>query len=183
MPTERPTKYAEEPSSLLCPVCRRIFEEPIISVKCGHTFCRQCIEDLVRAGNMCPLDGQACDSGKLVLNLAIMGQLADLKIYCCHGLIPLDPSLISSHSDAGGAERYESDPNGCPLKICIGQRKEHEDNCQFAWVECPIAGSACGRMRKRELESHMEVCSNVPCSFTDFGEEVIVVGYMLLRRR
>ena len=183
MPTKRPTKYAEEPAPLLCPVCKKIFEEPIISVKCGHTFCRQCIENLVNAGNRCPLDGLACDSGQLVLNLAIMGQLADLKIYCCHGLCLIkDLSPIPAHNNglADGIERYDNDPDGCPQTICIGKRKEHEDNCQFALVECPIAGSACGPMRKRDLDGHMKLCSNVPCSFADFGE---VLFYVLLRRR
>lgn len=167
MPVKRPTKYVEERAPLLCPVCKRIFEEPIISVKCGHTFCRQCIEDLISAGNRCPLDGHACDSGQLVLNLAIMGQLADLKIYCCHGLKP-----TSSHTHIeSGCHEYERDPNGCPQEISMGQRKEHEDSCQFAWAECPIAGSACGPMRKKDLEKHMGVCSKIPCSFVDFGEE------------
>ena len=176
MPMNRPTKYAEEPAPLLCPVCKNVFEEPIISVKCGHTFCRKCIENLVTAGNMCPLDGQACDSGQLVLNLAIMGQLADLKIYCCHGLVPLDPSPTHLQSDGGNVgEKYKSDPEGCQEKICISQRAEHEDSCEFAWTECPIGGKACGPMRKKGLQGHMEVCSNIPCSYADFGEEGIIV--------
>ena len=51
---------------------------PCILVKCVHTFCRGCIEELIRTalhieelireGGTCPLDGQECDSAQLVLN-------------------------------------------------------------------------------------------------------------------
>lgn len=165
---EKATKYVAEPAPLLCPVCKKVFIEPIISVKCGHTFCKRCIEKLVSAGSRCPIDRQVCDSGQLVLNLAILGQLADLKIYCCYGLKqPIDSSSSHTHGDV----ELEQDPDGCPEKITLGQRNEHEDSCMFAWSECPIAGSACGPLRKKDVQQHMEVCLFVPCAYSDFGEE------------
>ena len=158
-----PIKYVEQPPPpLLCPVCKNVFSEPIISVKCGHTFCRKCIENLIKKGQTCPLDQQVCDSGQLVLNRAIMGQLADLLIFCRYGLRLIESSL----------NLYEQDPEGCPEVIQIGEREIHEDNCQFAWVECPVGRGLCGRLRKKELERHMETCIMIPCLFSDFGTRI-----------
>lgn len=108
----------------------------------------------------CPLDDQACDSGQLVLNRAIMGQLADLQIHCCHGLQAVE-------SEKGV---FEVDPEGCPELIRIGEREQHEGTCMFAWVECPVGRSLCGPIRRRKLEEHMEACTMIPCPFADFGE-------------
>lgn len=154
----KPTKFVEEPSALLCPVCKKVFIEPVISIKCGHTFCRTCIEELIKNGRNCPLDDQECDSSQLVLNRAVMGQIEDLHIYCCHGL---------ATSDNG--ETYEADPMGCKEVIRLGRRDEHESLCQFARVSCPIGGEFCGPLRKHQLERHMAACTRVPCPYCDFG--------------
>ena len=98
----KPTKFVEEPPALLCPVCGRVFSEPVISVTCGHTFCRECVGALIREGRRCPADGVACESGQLVLNRALMGQIHDLKIYCCHGLL-----------SRNGGKTWETDTDGC----------------------------------------------------------------------
>lgn len=100
--TTKPTRFVEEPPALLCPVCGRVFSEPVISVTCGHTFCRECVGALIRDGRRCPADGVACDSGQLVLNRAVMGQIDDLQVYCCHGLL-----------SKNGGKTWETDPEGC----------------------------------------------------------------------
>ena len=155
----KPTKFVEEPQALLCPVCKRIFREPVISVKCGHTFCRVCIEDLISNGQKCPMDDQECDSGQLVLNRAVMGQIEDLHIYCCNGVILLP-----------GGQTHSQDPDGCKEVLRLGSRDEHESKCQYTRVECSIGGSLCGPLRKYQLENHMAACTHVPCPYTDFGE-------------
>ena len=162
MPT-KPTKFVEEPSALLCPVCKKIFKEPVISIKCGHTFCRTCIEELISNGQKCPVDDQECDSSQLVLNRAVMGQIEDLYIYCCHGLVTTDEG-----------ETYEADPVGCKEVIRLGRREEHEGSCQYARVSCPVGGEVCGTLRKHQLESHMNACTRVPCPYSDFGMYVCV---------
>ena len=155
----KPTKFVDEPQALLCPICKKIFHEPVISIKCGHTFCRLCIEEMIRDGSTCPLDEQECDSGQLVLNRAVMGQIEDLPVYCCHGLISMD-----------GGRTYEQDPTGCKEVIRFGKREEHVSKCQFAVVQCPVGGEQCGILRQHQLEKHMTACTMVPCPFIDFGE-------------
>ena len=98
----KPTKFVDEPQALLCPMCGKVFSEPVISIKCGHTFCRSCIQAMIRDGARCPVDAQGCDSDQLVLNKAVMGQIDDLKIYCCNG-------LVSKNDD----RTWETDPEGC----------------------------------------------------------------------
>ena len=172
MAVERATRYVVEPAPLLCPVCKKVFSEPIISVKCGHTFCKKCIESLMSVGSPCPVDGQDCNSGQLVTNLAIMGQLVDLKIYCCHGLRPVGPASGSTHTEL---VEYEVDPEGCPDQISLGQRQEHEDSCLYAHIDCSVGGAACGPIRKKNMETHLEICSLTPCPYSDFGEERVGV--------
>lgn len=166
-----PTKFVEEPQALLCPVCHSIFKEPVISVKCGHTFCRRCVEGMVRGGVPCPLDEIDCDSGQLVLNRAVIGQVDDLLIFCCHGLVSRD-----------GGQTYQTDPNGCKELIKFGQRQSHEDICKYARVVCPVGGDECGFLRRLGLEEHLSQCSRVPCPFADFGQWFISGRYLISRR-
>ncbi len=122
----KPTKFVDEPPALICPVCQKIFCEPVISVKCGHTFCRGCIEEVIKNGLTCPLDQQECDSSHLVLNRAVIGQIDDLQVHCCHGIHSLD-----------GGKTYELDPSGCKEVLRFSARDEHERTCQFEVVGGP----------------------------------------------
>ena len=167
MPSKQPTKYVSEPPPLVCPVCKKVFSQPIISVKCGHTFCKHCIEELIRIGQTCPLDDQSCDSGQLVLNRAIVGQLEDLQIYCQYGL---RPTLSSADQGDQDEVEYERDPEGCPEVLKIGERDAHEQSCPYAFVECPVGSELCGQIRRMQLEEHLEKCTGIPCPYADFGQ-------------
>lgn len=139
----KPTKFVEQPPALICPVCQGIFREPVISVKCGHTFCRACIEEVIRNGLTCPIDEQECDSSHLVLNRAVIGQIDDLQVYCCHGLRSLD-----------GGKSYELDPSGCKEVLRVSARDEHEMKCQYEVV----SGSDLMRARPLHLITSCRVC-------------------------
>ncbi len=152
------TKFVEEPSALRCPVCKRVFRDPVISIKCGHTFCTSCIQSLISSGLKCPLDEQDCDSGQLVLNRAVKGQIDDLMIHCCHGVVSPSEGLLETEGD------------GCQEVIRLGDRVGHESSCEFAKVTCPLGGSACGVLRSHLLEEHTKKCRKVPCPYTSFGE-------------
>lgn len=156
--TSRLTKFVNEPAALICPVCQKIFREPVISVRCGHTFCQQCIESMIRAGTPCPVDDVQCDTGQLVLNRAVSGQIDDLLIYCCHGLI--------SHNNGLSCEK---DEGGCSEVIRFGDRQHHEDSCGYSKTVCPVGGEACGLLRKHAVEDHLSKCTKAPCPYSDFG--------------
>lgn len=155
--SNKPTKFVDEPTALLCPVCKSVFSDPVISIKCGHTFCTSCIKSLIESGQNCPVDDQNCDSGQLVVNRAVKEQVNDLMIYCCHGVKCLEEGVL------------ELDQDGCQETIRLGNRDAHESICQFVRVECPIGGSVCGKLQKYKLDEHMALCSRVPCPYTQFG--------------
>ena len=49
-PPNRPSLWrSRRPWSARGPACKRVFREPVIDAKCGHTFCRGCTEELIRA--------------------------------------------------------------------------------------------------------------------------------------
>ena len=129
----------------------------MISVKCGHTFCRLCIESMVQTSSPCPIDDIPCDSSQLVINRAVIGQIEDLLIYCCHGIVSTD------------GRNYRKDQDGCPEVIKLAHRDSHEAVCGYSKAVCPIGGDECGVLRKKDIENHLLNCEKVPCPFSDFG--------------
>jgi len=67
-------RFVKEPSSfIVCKLCKRVFANPVINVKCGHTYCMTCLTkpSPVRDGIslvQCPEDGVECNVTELVLN-------------------------------------------------------------------------------------------------------------------
>ncbi|CAH3151091.1 unnamed protein product [Porites evermanni] len=160
-----PTKFVVQPSeSLKCPICRELFEDPVISTQCGHTFCRNCIRNGVsltgNSGTKCPLDGTILQRFHLVSNLAVKGQIEDLQIYCRHGLTRTDSE-----------EDFEIDLTGCQERISFGKRIEHEEACGFALVPCPNSSNQCGKFRRKALDDHLKDCAQYRCLYSVKGCE------------
>ncbi|GFR81526.1 E3 ubiquitin-protein ligase TRAF7-like [Elysia marginata] len=148
-----PTKFVETPSPhLKCPICGGIYKDPVINIKCGHTFCRVC----VFATTHCPVDDSHCDTSQVVVNRLVVGQIEDLLIYCRHSLI----------KNKDGAWDLATD--SCQQIISIGKRHEHEDMCLFALVRCPYS-EKCAQMRKKDLEQHKKFCNQVECKYVHKG--------------
>ena len=76
-------KFVEEPSSyIVCQICKRVFTNPVINVKCGHTYCMTCLTKPSATGDClsvvrCPEDGIECNVTELVLN----------RFFCVHCLL------------------------------------------------------------------------------------------------
>ena len=49
---------------LQCSVCKNVYIDPVINVKCGHTFCRKCVFKASR----CPDDDTPFDTTLLISN-------------------------------------------------------------------------------------------------------------------
>ena len=177
----KPTKFTEKPStSLCCPVCKSVFGEPVISVKCGHTFCKQCIIKLANENRNCPIDNILCDSSSLVPNKALEAQIDDLSIHCCHGI---------KSSDSG--KTWEVDTEGCPEILKYGKREEHEITCKYQLVMCNYGGKLCEKIRQKDLDEHYQKCTKISCPFNEFGmciawvestvtNSMIICGYPIL---
>ncbi|RUS74673.1 hypothetical protein EGW08_017579 [Elysia chlorotica] len=151
--TGAPTRFVDLPSPhLKCTICGGFYKDPVINIKCGHTFCRSCVFNTTR----CPVDNSHCDSSQVVVNRLVVGQIDDLLIYCRHGLVK---------SKDGG---WDLSSDSCQEKICIGKRNEHEEMCMFALVRCPYS-EKCSSMRKKDLEQHKKFCNQVECRFSNQG--------------
>lgn len=48
----------------LCPVCGQLYRNPVINIKCGHTFCKNCASGC----SQCPVDNEPCDASQLIVN-------------------------------------------------------------------------------------------------------------------
>lgn len=155
MDTVLPTKFVNQPSmSLFCPLCQKLFQDPVISIGCGHTFCRNCIDNRLLAMThlTCPVDNVKIDLNNIVPNRAVQGQLEDLLIYCRHGL-----KLNGSESG------FEQEEDGCKEQISLGRRHEHEEHCLMAWVPCTNCSNQCGKFRKKDLTAHLTTCAHHMC--------------------
>lgn len=156
-----PTKFVSQPSnSLVCPLCYKLFSDPVISTHCGHTFCRSCVESQLKTRRQfdCPTDKVNIKTNSIVPNRAVHGQLEDLLIYCQHGLYRVD-----SEDD------FQIDQDGCKEFIPLGRRNEHEDVCLDAWIPCPNSSNHCGKFRKRNFEEHLSLCPYTPCANANIG--------------
>ncbi|CAF0911073.1 unnamed protein product [Adineta ricciae] len=138
--------YADQQSTsaLKCPICQRIFSDPVIT-QCSHTFCRRCISNTVQ----CPFDQQIVQS--FVSNQIIAEQIDALLVWCKYAF----KKFPMSSNDT----KNERDEYGCPVKIALKRKKEHEDECPYRFVSCPNACSL-NNLRQKDLYNHLHTCSN-----------------------
>lgn len=130
---------------VFCPLCGQVYQDPYVT-SCGHTFCRRCAS---RNSEVCPLDNTKLSL--LVRNLAVAEEVGELLIHCHYGC-----------KAAQSPGTYEVDPNGCPVKIKLRKRLEHERECGFAPVYCPNS-SLCGKMLRTEFQAHVKICQYQRC--------------------
>lgn len=138
----------------LCPVCGQLYRNPVINIKCGHTFCKNCASGC----SQCPVDNEPCDASQLIVNRLVVGQIDELLIYCKYGI----------RKENG---IYVVDPTGCQEQIAIGNRHQHENECSFIPNPCPNDVENCGTFRSSELDHHLQVCPYFECEHKDKGCE------------
>ena len=111
--------------TLICPICRTPFHEPITTKRCGHTFCTGCLRRAVELQPVCPIDRQpiAFHPDQLCHPRIVSHQLDRLKVRC---------------------------PNaGCEHVTTRGLIGTHYDrHCGRTLVPCPDAG--CDKLVPRE---------------------------------
>ncbi|XP_038067895.1 E3 ubiquitin-protein ligase TRAF7-like isoform X2 [Patiria miniata] len=154
--------FAEEPSvHLFCPSCKHLLQDPVISVACGHTFCRLCLTDgkdsvILEA---CPVDEKPLKNTSVVANRAITSQLDDILVYCKNGI-----KRFSSRND-----ELVTDTCGCPELVHLSQKAEHESSCPYSSLACPNSPE-CGVIQRLHLEDHfLSVCPYVKCRYHEQG--------------
>ena len=61
-----------------CIICFQTFNDPYIT-KCGHTFCKECIQEVVNRQHKCPVCNQECHEQDLVRNFNFGELLANIQ--------------------------------------------------------------------------------------------------------
>jgi hypothetical protein len=143
-------------ANLLCPLHRGLFVEPVIA-RCGHTFCRACLERYVRAE--CPLDKVVIkldDVASAIPNLVLVDTIASLRIHCRYGCDKVNGT-------------WQLDMTGCKEMVAWSKRAEHENTCNYATVRCPNNPTKCPTIRRMELTEHLERCAHFPCPHQKLG--------------
>ncbi|CAF1562167.1 unnamed protein product [Rotaria magnacalcarata] len=131
-------------SPFKCSICRRIFRDPVIT-QCGHTFCRKCTSSAI----LCPYDQQVLQT--FVSNYIVAEQINTLLVWCKYA--------FKKNQKAGSDMKIERDEHGCPVKIPLLRKKEHEDECTYRLVPCPN-GCPYSNLRQKDIYNHIHVCPN-----------------------
>ncbi len=63
------------PKALICRICNQIMRDPVISLSCGHSFCKACTPSRV-----CPDHNIAIES--TIVNDVLSSQIGDLMVFC-----------------------------------------------------------------------------------------------------
>ncbi|KAJ9133242.1 TNF receptor-associated factor 6 [Coniochaeta hoffmannii] len=130
--------------TLICPICRTPFHEPITTKRCGHTFCTGCLRRAVELQPVCPIDRQpiAFHPDQLCNPRIVSHQLDRLKVRC---------------------------PNaGCAHVTTRGLIGTHYDrHCARTLVPCPDVG--CDKLVPREDAASEQCCLHreVRCRYCD----------------
>ena len=100
-------KTDEELNELTCRLCQHLFDNPVVTLCCGQTYCSNCINEWLIKLNTCPNDSkklsitQLTPAPKVLFNL-----LSILSIKC------------QFHS------------NGCEVVMKANKIRDHSDKCQ-----------------------------------------------------
>ena len=118
----------------ICLICTLVAREAQQANCCGKIFCRECLEECMRANDNCPhcrhdLNGNYFRDKRAIL------EINQLKIYC------------------------NNKQEGCTWKGKVLHSEAHHDSCPYRQVECP---NQCAKtVRSMELPRHLKTqCTN-----------------------
>ena len=146
-------KFVKTPfDDLICTVCFLPSKEPHLSVCCGHTFCKSCLEGSKKFSNICPM----CRSEEFT---AIFNKQADRAIRSLHVFCT-------------------NKKQGCEWQGEVNDINDHLGNCFFQVIHCP---NDCRESLQRQyLTNHVETeCPRrtVSCQYcNDVGEYQFIEG-------
>lgn len=120
--------FVDQPDErLTCPICKKVFKEPW-QTSCGHRFCKNCLEPLLRSPSLrCPVDGDTISEKGSFRDKCCEREVLDLRCCCLY------------------ADR------NCDWKGEFRHLKTHVDSCQYGDVQCQACGET---MERRQLEKH-----------------------------
>lgn len=130
--------------TLICPICRTPFHDPITTKNCGHTFCAGCLRRATEVQPVCPIDRQPLNfhADQLCATRIIAHQLDRLKVKC--------PNTPCEHVTTRG------------LMVTHYQRY-----CEHTLVHCPDANCDKRVARMDALPENGCLHYNTRCQYCD----------------
>jgi hypothetical protein len=124
-----------------CPLCEGILNDSVID-KCGHSYCRECIETLLKETNLCPFTNtpitvSSSSSGQeqLSANIVVNSVIEKQKVYC-----------KNKNSD-------------CVWTGKLLERKNHlQYDCEKELVECEYSSECDIKIQREHLQEHLKDC-------------------------
>eukprot|EP01122_Echinamoeba_exundans_P004043 TRINITY_DN14082_c0_g1_i1.p1 TRINITY_DN14082_c0_g1~~TRINITY_DN14082_c0_g1_i1.p1 ORF type:complete len:450 (-),score=54.14 TRINITY_DN14082_c0_g1_i1:11-1198(-) len=148
-----------------CPVCLETYNDPR-SLRCGHSFCKDCLEDLnpeMQGPILCPSCRTECKVEEATRNFALE-QLLDIYEYSISMV-----SVYQSHSSQphGGQKEQAAAPassSSGPSSSVAPVASSPEKHTRFVFIESQYAGAVIGAKRSRlqQVESATSTRISVP---------------------
>ena len=146
------------PDELVCKICHCPSREPYLSVCCGHTFCKTCLEDAKQVSvvvKTCPMCRK--EDFTTFPNKQNERAVNNLHVFC-------------TNKD-----------KGCDWQGEVNSITGHlasSDGCKFEEVDC---SNGCGEsLERRHLSNHIDTecpCSNITCQYCAItGERQFIKG-------
>ncbi|KAJ3070743.1 hypothetical protein HDU98_006242 [Podochytrium sp. JEL0797] len=113
-------EFVAKPSSrLLCAICQDVYQDPMISIVCNHSFCAKCIAESLRLESQCPLCRKYLHQNDLHSNLVLKSITDELTVFCPNRFL------------------------GCQVSMIREGIELHRDTCDFNLGKCPNVSFGC----------------------------------------
>jgi len=123
-----------------CPLCEGILNECVID-KCGHSFCKECIEKHLSISNLCPYSNtEIVDPNKkllenLSINRAVNSAIEKQLVYCKNKFL------------------------NCEWEGKLADRKFHlTHDCEKEIIQCEYSSDCKDKILKEDLAKHLQDC-------------------------
>ena len=151
---------------LVCALCHDVMQRPTTACNEGHTYCRDCIDN-VPSPRRCPM----CRSEALptlMLNRPLQNMIGRLRVQCKHAASSDDePASNRQRTEDGACAR-----GGCVWTGTLDTLAAHlADDCRFADMLCGNEGCL-ERMQRNALEAHRLTCPHRLVECEDCKESV-----------
>jgi len=144
-----------------CPLCEGILIEAIID-RCGHSFCKKCIEIIKTETNKCPFS--KIEIKDYLINNVVNSVIEKQICYCknkhlkCEWQGKLSERRDHLYYDCT-KENIKCENDKCEVKVIRESIKEHMLSCEFRKVTCHHCKNV---ICYNDLELHYQNCPKMP---------------------
>ncbi|XP_078349963.1 TNF receptor-associated factor 5-like isoform X2 [Oculina patagonica] len=149
-----------------CPICTSPMKEPV-QTKCGHRFCRFCLEESMKRIPECPIDREAlsADVTDIFPDKASERKILDYQVKC-----PNENAGCQWIGELRNVEGHEAScffvrvqcTNNCGLAVLRSELQRHlNEICARRIISCQHCGT---NYVWCQAEEHFDNCQRFPCS-------------------